>query len=135
MTTAARKTRNEVIAELAYNYKQLSAQAAGFKAQADDVMAQLLPLLPEDGQPLKDLKYEGKEIQVTRVQASSEYLDEAAFRKSLPTRIWNKISRRVIDQNMLAVAITNGDITQDQVDKFKQKRKNNPFARITIKGF
>lgn len=128
-----RETRAEKIARLAYEYKHLRRTADEAIELADEKASQLLPLLPSNGEKVEGLEYQDWIITATKVQRQSAYVNENGLRKKIPVRVWNAISRRVLDQTKLEVAIKDELIDPATIKEFTSYTDQKPFPAITIK--
>jgi hypothetical protein len=129
---APREKREEKIARLAFEHKMAKQEAAAATKRAEEIEKELLPLVPMH-ETLDDLRYDNYGIQITHVQVESKYLDEGRLARQLPLKIWNKVTRRRLDSDLLAKAIEDGTVSSALVDECTETRLNKPYPRITLK--
>ena len=109
-------------------YNQLEKEIKVLQA---DVIATL------DAEEQKTFRYEtddGRPVTMTRVQAEKMHVKEKGLKKALGAKAWNKVTKRVLDEDKLMAAIQDEVIDITTVAKHTEYIPNRPFVRFTVRG-
>lgn len=75
----------------------------------------------------------GIRVQGTLTEPERSTTDPDALRKDVGARVWNKITRKVLDKDKLKTAIASGDVDPVVVAKHTTTSKTKPFIKVTEK--
>lgn len=125
-------TRDELVAQLGYEYEQARARVAAEQAKADALYAEL-KALARPGEQFSELSYEDMLITVTGWQGSHSVLDDDGLQGVLDEDQLKAITRPKIVTSLLDQAIKDRKIGATLVEKFRHIEYHNPSVRITIK--
>lgn len=70
-------------------------------------------------------------IKGTLVEGTTLTLDEEGLKAALPTATWNKITRQVLDKELLEANIVTGKIDADLVASFTEEKPRKPYVRVS----
>lgn len=87
----------------------------------------------EDVKSFSYVNHAGYRIKTTRVQQERLHFHEAGLKKTLGSKMWNKVTKRVLDQDKLVARIQSGDIDEADVAKNTETTLNRPYVKFTVK--
>jgi len=65
------------------------------------------------------------------VQSETTKIDEEGLRKSLGTKLWNKVTDRKVSKSKLLIAIAEGEISQELASSFITVQANKAYIRFS----
>jgi len=128
-----------------------NAQVAYAKDKLDELIEeidQVTVRLKEDGElndrlraeALEQIKILGKKTHETAIGKLTQkvrtdtYLDEEKLRKKVGARIWNSITRRVLDKTLLKAASLKGTVTDTVIAQVSETHTGDPYLQYTPKA-
>lgn len=72
-------------------------------------------------------------VTVTQVEQSRVVIDESRLKKCLGAPVFNKITKRVLDKELLQDAITRKEVDPVKVAQCSEEIRSRPFIRMSAK--
>ena len=116
----------------ANHLKTIAEEAQRAFQEAQD---EIVEIMESQGIPSVSTLEESTGLQYTGtlVVGESVEFDEAALRKTLGVKMWDEVTRRVVDRKKLEARIATGDITAKAVEKNTIRKPRKPYLKLTVK--
>lgn len=101
------------------------------KAEAAEAQRLLSELLTRNRRKSYEFQDGDYRVRATVVRGETTKIDEAGLKKELGYRLFNKVTKRVIDNKKLQDAMADGTIDPMAVGKHVEVKENRPFIRIS----
>lgn len=126
------------MANAAQDPQELLVILASIKAAADvlakqkaDVEEQLIAVLDVAGKNnISATTSQGGTVTGTVVRAERVVIDAEALEKALDKRLWEKVTKRVLDNNLLEAHVTTGAIDEQVVAACTEIKQNKPYVKV-----
>lgn len=105
----------------------LKAEEAEIKAKLAELNSEVLIFVDSTG----DTTVDYNNSKFTKVQSTSQSMDEDELKNNVGTAIFNTISVRAVDKKLLDVAVQKGKVTLDDIAKVTTIKKNKPYLKVT----
>ena len=120
--------RKESIAALVKRREELKDEEKDIAAEVELIDAQLREYAAEGK---TEMESDGYVYSFTDVASSTSRLDEDKLRKSIGVRMWNAVTKRVLDEQLVAKALAEGRIKAATVDKCYEYTPKRPYIRTS----
>lgn len=127
-------TTDEVRATLEQKVIELHAmrkQSADLDIDIKKVQEEVVGLLDELGDNFAIVRTPDGPLRATRVQNTSDRLDEAALKNKVGSAMWKKITTLVLDKNKMKAFVASGEIDPLVVAQCTTTVTGNPFIRVS----
>lgn len=134
MNDVERRVAKKVLSQELESYAELKKMQKQINEQVGEQSANIMNMLDGLGQrSATTTTDEGIVISVVKKQASKLVIDEARLKKALGSKVWNKVTKRVLDDQKLESAVATGDISPVTVSKCSEVHKNKAYLGLTTK--
>lgn len=116
---------------LAYHDAKVEAEAA--KKIADWKQAEAAALMAEENIHSASVTGSGVEIKGTRIEAEVANVDYTKLQTLVSPVQWEKITKRVVDTDLLQAAIDTGEISADTIASCTEITTRKPYIKFTVK--
>lgn len=123
------------IAMLVIQANHLKTIAEEAERAFQEAQEEIVGIMEERGIPSVSAFEESTGLQYTGtlVQSETVEFDEAALRKALGARLWEQVTRQVVDRKKLEARIAIGDVTAKAVEKHTIRKPRRPYLKLTVK--
>lgn len=112
--------------------KDMRLEAKGLEEDIKSTQAELLDAFRRHGITTWQVKEGRKKIAgATFQQQTREVVNQPKLKKRLGSKLWNKVTRRMLDDKLLAQAIKDGEVSAADVAACSDTVPNNPFIRTS----
>lgn len=118
--------------ELLQILASIKAAADVLKKQHADVEARLIAALEVQGKDVLTAKTsQGGVIKGAVVRAERVVIDSEALENTLDKRLWEKVTKRVVDNALLEAHVVTGAIDEQVVAACSEVKQNKPYVKVT----
>lgn len=102
--------------------------------QLDGVQAELIDWLDSRDQKTLSIDLpDGRNIKGTAIHGTRVIIDEPRLKKTLGAKLFNKLTKRVLDKNKLEDAMASGEVNPLDVATCSDEKHNRPYMKVTVK--
>jgi hypothetical protein len=121
----------DLIGDVIDAYYEAVKDRSDADARVKDLESQILEHMRETQRKSMSTRRGGKVLKLTYVQSSTNSIDEAGLKKSLPAKLWVKITKLVLDKAKLEAAMEIGEIDPIIVGQHVTVKQSRPYIRFT----
>jgi hypothetical protein len=113
---------------------ELKSQAAALKEQIDALQPKIIAALDKKEQKSRSVTMDdGKVVTATVVKGETVATDYDMLAKRVGTRVWTKITKRVIDPSKLEEAVANEVVSANDIADVSTIVPKAPYVKVTKK--
>lgn len=108
---------------------RLKQTAKETQEEFEEVQKRVISTLERTGK--KSITANDRNLRGTLVKGSTMVLDDEALKKTLGAKIWNKITKRVLDKEKLEAHIVTGEVDKHLVAQCTTEKDSKPYIRLS----
>lgn len=118
------------LAKMAEEYSELRGRAKALEAKANKRKEKILKELERRGTKA----IETDEVRITRAQKNTVIYDPDALKERLGSSRFTRITKRVVDKELLAAAVQAGKVKVKDVEACSEVKPNAPYIIVSPRG-
>lgn len=99
--------------------------------QKTDIEGRLITILDAAGKTNIASTKDGRTIKGTVVRAERVSIDAEALEKALAPKVWQQVSKRVLDNGLLEAAVTMKVVDENLVATHSEIKQNKPYIKVS----
>lgn len=107
---AIEPTKDDELVHSVESVNELAAELARVSVSYQHAREHLLKVLDRLGQHSAYVEVDGRMFKTTAVRSEQVKIDAEGLQKALGKRAWNKLTKRVIDKDLLTAAVAEGSV-------------------------
>lgn len=110
----------------------IKAAQDALKVQHEQMQARLIEALDKQGKDkIAATSSDGRTVKGSVVRAEKVVIDQAALEAALPAKVWEKVTKRVLDNDLLEAHVATKAIKEEVVAACSEVRQNKPYVRVS----
>lgn len=111
--------------------KQVADEVA---RELDAAKVELIAAMDDAGLDKLTAEVDGHYVGATKVVGTRIVIDETKLKKTIGAPKWKKVTKEVLDKELLEAHVTTGDIDANEVAMCSEEHENKPYVRVNDKG-
>lgn len=125
---------SKTTAELLVDLKRAKAVRDEADEMVTAITEDLVAAMKKEGTTTLKCRDDKDAITGTLVEATRVLIDEDRLKKNLGARMWDRVTKKVLDKPKLEDAIARGDVDPNVVAQCSEVKANRPYVKVTTKA-